>query len=64
MMPGSWLQPRHSSPEAFGKDYPKIEANGLDVLCPGCRTTIRLLRKSPTGKLGGWCKNCNRGVGS
>jgi hypothetical protein len=62
--PGTWLQPRHGSHEAFEKDFPKIEANGLDVVCPGCRNSARLTRRSPSGKLGGWCKHCNRGVGT
>jgi hypothetical protein len=61
--PGQWLQPRHGSHEAFEKDYPKIEPNG-DVACPGCKSAVKLLRRAPNGKLGGWCKNCNRGVGA
>lgn len=63
MNQGQWLQPRHGSHEAFEKDHPKIEANGMDVVCPGCRNAVRLARRSPNGKLGGWCKHCNRGVG-
>jgi hypothetical protein len=61
---GQWLQPRHASYDVFVKDYPKLEQSGLDVLCPGCRTTTLLIRRSPNGKLGGWCKKCNRGVGA
>ena len=62
MTPGAWLQPRHGSHEAFEKDFPKLEPNGMDVSCPGCRGVVHLVRRSPNGKLGGWCKNCNRGV--
>ncbi|MEK7382416.1 MAG: hypothetical protein AAB262_03930 [Elusimicrobiota bacterium] len=63
MKPGQWLQPRHGSHEAFEKDYPKIEATGVKVICPGCRETVILTRRAPTGKIGGWCKRCNRGTG-
>ena len=62
MTPGQWLQPRHGSHEAFEKDFPKLEPNGMDVSCPACKSAVRLLRRSPAGKLGGWCKSCNRGV--
>jgi hypothetical protein len=61
---GAWLQPRHGSKEVFEKDFPKLDANGMDVTCPGCKSVVRLLRRSPNGKLGGWCKSCNRGVGA
>jgi hypothetical protein len=61
---GTWLQPRHGSKEAFEKDYPKIEQSGLDVACPGCKGAVKVIRRAPNGKLGGWCKNCNRGVGA
>ena len=64
MKPGQWLQPRHGSHEAFEKDYPKLEASGGDVACPGCKIAVKLLRRAANGKLGGWCKNCNRGVGA
>lgn len=63
MKPGQWLQPRHGSHEAFEKDYPKIEATGVEVACPGCKETVVLTRRAPTGKIGGWCKRCNRGAG-
>ncbi|MFI5363657.1 MAG: hypothetical protein ACHQ49_16960 [Elusimicrobiota bacterium] len=62
MTTGQWLQPRHGSHDAFAKDFPKLEANGMDVSCPGCKSAVKLVRRSPTGKLAGWCKNCNRGV--
>ncbi len=64
MKPGQWLQPRLGSHEAFEKDFPKLEPNGMDVVCPGCKSVVRLVRKAAAGKLGGWCKNCNRGVGA
>ncbi|MDX6768489.1 MAG: hypothetical protein SF051_03090 [Elusimicrobiota bacterium] len=63
MRPGSWLQPRHGSEEAFNKDFPTWQpGSGLEVACPGCGASVRLSRKSPAGKTGGWCKKCNRGV--
>lgn len=63
MRPGQWLQPRHGSEEAFAKDFPSWEpAAALEVVCPGCGRAVKLSRKSPAGKLGGWCKTCNRGV--
>ena len=46
------------------KDFPKIELSGLDVLCPGCKGTVKVIRRAPNGKSGGWCKTCNRGVGA
>jgi len=61
--PGQWLQPRHGSKEAFDKDFPTIDASGGTVSCPGCKETVSLTRKSVQGKVGGWCKKCNRGVG-
>ena len=64
MKAGQWLQPRHPSHEVFEKDYPKLEPSGLDVACPGCKGSVKLNRRSPIGKLGGWCKSCNRGVSS
>ncbi|MDO8757567.1 MAG: hypothetical protein Q7J64_06125 [Elusimicrobiota bacterium] len=60
--PGQWLQPRHASKEAFDKDFPVIDAGGFSVACPGCREAVSLTRKSVSGKVGGWCKKCNRGV--
>lgn len=62
--PGVWLQPRHGSKEAFDKDFPAIDTGGLTVACPGCKETVTLTRKSVPGKVGGWCKKCNRGVGA
>jgi hypothetical protein len=61
--PGQWIQPRHGSKEVFDKDFPAIDAGGLTVACPGCKETVTLTRKSVQGKVGGWCKKCNRGVG-
>ena len=62
--PGQWLQPRHGSRETFEKDFSAIAQSQMDVLCPGCRQAVRLTRKAPTGKSGGWCPRCNRGVGA
>ena len=64
MTQGQWLQPRHGSHEAWEKDFPKLEPHGMDVSCPGCRGVVTLIRRNPSGKLGGWCKRCNRGVGA
>ena len=64
MTQGQWLQPRLASHEAFERDFTKLETNGMDVVCPGCKNSVQLIRRSPNGKLGGWCKRCNRGVGS
>lgn len=61
---GTWLQPRHGSKEVFEKDYPAIASDALTVICPGCRDAVALARRSPTGRMGGWCRRCNRGVGS
>ena len=62
MKPGQWLQPRHPSYDVFLKDFPKLELSGLDVACPGCKGSVKLVRRSPNAKLAGWCKSCNRGV--
>jgi hypothetical protein len=63
MLTGKWLQPRHATQEAFGNDYPVLDpSGGLDVKCPGCNGYLKLNRKNPAGRSGGWCKNCNRGV--
>ena len=61
-VPGQWLNPRHPSKEVFEKDFSTLEARGLLVACPGCKGSLTLQRRSPAGKLAGWCKNCNRGV--
>ena len=62
-LPGQWLQPRHGSKEVFEKDFPAINVSTAVVSCPGCKESVKLGRKSPQGKLGGWCAKCNRGVG-
>ncbi len=62
MKPGKWLAPRYPSKEIFEKDYPKIDMSPLTVNCPGCAKPARLSRKSASGRIGGWCKNCNRAV--
>jgi hypothetical protein len=62
--PGQWLQPRHSSKEAFDKDFPAIDADSVMIACPGCKEAVSLTRKSVAGKSGGWCKKCNRGIGA
>ncbi|MDE2490282.1 MAG: hypothetical protein KGM24_05505 [Elusimicrobia bacterium] len=64
MTQGQWLQPRHGSREAFEKDFPTIATSQIDVVCPGCRASVKLTRRSPNGKSGGWCQKCNRGVGT
>ncbi len=61
--PGQWLQPRHGSKETFDKDFPTINTGGMTVVCPGCKETVALTRRSLLAKVGGWCKKCNRGVG-
>ncbi len=63
MRDGKWIQPRHMSQEAFEKDYPGLDISGLDVYCPGCREFLKLTRKSTNGRIGAWCRRCNRGVG-
>ncbi len=63
MIQGQWLQPRHGSHEAFEKDFPALAPAPSDVTCPGCKSVVRLTRRNPNGKHGGWCKRCNRGVG-
>ncbi|HVA66384.1 MAG TPA: hypothetical protein VNK24_05610 [Elusimicrobiota bacterium] len=63
MHDGKWIQPRHMSQEVFEKDYPGLDLSGLDVHCPGCREILKLTRKSINGRIGAWCRRCNRGVG-
>lgn len=60
--PGTWLQPRHMTAEAFEKDFPIPHPAGLDVYCPGCKGYMRLNRKSTSGRMAGWCRQCQRGV--
>ncbi len=62
MVTGKWLQPRHASVEVFEKDFPTLDARGLDVHCPGCNGYLKLTRKNPAGRFAGWCKKCDRGV--
>ena len=62
MKEGKWLQPRHPAQAVFEKDFTLFDMAGLDVYCPGCRTPVKLSRKAPNGRIGGWCKKCNRGV--
>ena len=62
MQTGRWLVPRYTDRGVFEKDYPGLDINGLDVYCPGCRRVVRLSRKSPTLKIGGWCASCTRPV--
>ncbi|MFA6093508.1 MAG: hypothetical protein WCU88_10655 [Elusimicrobiota bacterium] len=62
MKTGNWLMPRYTDRTIFEKDFPKIDMNGLDVYCPGCKTVVRLGRKNPAGKVGGWCARCIRSV--
>ncbi|MHB2025161.1 MAG: hypothetical protein ACYCPQ_00780 [Elusimicrobiota bacterium] len=63
MREGKWIQPRHMSQEAFEKDYSALDVSELAVYCPGCREFLRLSRKSANGRIGAWCRRCNRGVG-
>lgn len=62
MRDGKWLQPRHADANAFEKDFPQMDFSALDVYCPGCRKPLKLSRKAPNGRIGGWCRDCNRGV--
>ncbi len=62
MKAARWLEPRYTDRSVFEKDFPGIDINGLQVYCPGCRNLVRLARKSPSGKIAGWCKTCNRAV--
>ncbi|HBL18463.1 MAG TPA: hypothetical protein DD417_17335 [Elusimicrobia bacterium] len=64
MLEGKWLVPRNPNREVFEKDYPLFDPSALQVYCPGCRSVVRLGRKSPNGRVGGWCPKCNRGVGA
>ncbi|MEK7390378.1 MAG: hypothetical protein AAB036_11860 [Elusimicrobiota bacterium] len=64
MIPGQWLQPRHAAREIFEKDFATINPSSMDVACPGCKELVKLTRRSPLGRIGGWCKKCNRGVGT
>ena len=59
---GRWLVPRHTSREAFEKDFPSLDLSALEAYCPGCRGAVKLARKSPVGKIGGWCPRCGRAV--
>ncbi len=59
---GKWLQPTYDSMAVFEKDFPVLELPGLDVICPGCKKPVKLARKSPQGRIAGWCRRCNRGV--
>ncbi|MBI4374914.1 MAG: hypothetical protein HY549_00530 [Elusimicrobia bacterium] len=62
MRVGQWLQPRYPGSDVFEKDFSQVDFSGLDIYCPGCKQPLRLSRRSPNGKLAGWCKRCNRGV--
>jgi len=62
MREGKWLQPRHASKDVFEKDFPVPDLSGLDVYCPGCKGYIKLNRKNPAGRIGGWCDKCARGI--
>ena len=62
MREGKWLQPRHAAQEVFERDFPQTDLSGLDVYCPGCKALVKLSRKSPNGRIGGWCKKCQRGI--
>ncbi len=62
MKDGKWLEPRYASKEIFEKDYPRLDLSGIEVMCPGCKGTVKLSRRNNSGKSGGWCKKCNRPV--
>ncbi|MBI4385787.1 MAG: hypothetical protein HY551_00240 [Elusimicrobia bacterium] len=62
MKDGRWLTPRYTDRAVFEKDYPQLDINGLEVYCPGCRDVVRLSRKSMMGKIGGWCRRCERPI--
>jgi len=62
MQEGKWLQPRHAGREAFERDFPQSDLSALNVYCPGCKAIVTLSRQSPTGRIAGWCKKCQRGV--
>lgn len=62
MKPGSWLAPRYPSKEIFEKDFSLYDPRPLEVYCPGCKAVVPLSRKANSGRIGGWCKACNRGV--
>lgn len=64
MKDGRWLTPRYTDRSVFEKDFPSVDMNALEVYCPGCRAVVALARKSPAGKISGWCKNCNRPISS
>jgi len=54
--------PAASEPGVFEKDYPKIDMDALEVYCPGCKSLVRLGRKSLSGRIAGWCAKCGRAV--
>ena len=62
MKDGKWLEPRYTNKEIFEKDYCKLDLNGMEVKCPGCKDTVALNHKNNFGKNAGWCKRCNRAV--
>lgn len=62
MKDGRWLAPRYTERAVFEKDYPGIDISALELCCPGCRASVRLARKAPSGRIAGWCKACNRAV--
>ena len=62
MKDGKWLEPRYTNKDIFEKDYGKLDLNGMDVKCPGCKDTVPLNRKNSFGKAAGWCKHCSRAV--
>lgn len=62
MKDGKWLEPRYTNKEIFEKDYSKLDLSGMEVSCPGCKTSVQLNRKNNFGKGAGWCKRCSRAV--
>ncbi len=62
MKVGNWLAPRYPGRGVFEKDFPKIDLSPIEVYCPGCKASVRIGRKALNGRIGGWCKKCDRGV--
>ena len=62
MKDGRWLEPRYTDKAVFEKDFPAIDLNALECGCPGCKSGVKMVRKSSLMKIAGWCKTCNRAV--
>ena len=62
MREGRWLSARHPDRAVFERDFPKVQMNGADVVCPGCKAVVTLGRIGLGDRLAGWCSACSRGV--